>query len=171
MERPIPTDHETTLNAAASFEEFFEDHHRALFGALFLVTGNRAEAEEIMQDAFLKVWERWARVGVLDDPSAYLFRTAMNLFRNRLRRASVAARRTLALSPWADDLAAVEDRDELVRWLRPLPPRQRAAMVLTIYRGYSSEEAGRILGIRPSTVRALVTQGRSGVRRRMEGGS
>jgi RNA polymerase sigma-70 factor (ECF subfamily) len=169
MQEPLPTDRELTVAGAASFEEFFESHHRSLFGALCLVTGNRSEAEEIMQDAFVKVWERWGRVAGLEDPGAYLFRTAMNLFRNRLRRASVAARKTLAPALSADDLAAVEDREEVVRWLRPLPPRQRAALVLTVYLDYSSEEAARLLGIRPATVRALVSQGKSNVRQAMEG--
>jgi RNA polymerase sigma-70 factor, ECF subfamily len=168
MERPLQTPQEPALREATSFEDFFEGHRRPLFGALCLVTGNRSEAEEIAQDAFLKVWERWERVAGLEDPNAYLFRTAMNLFRNRLRRASVAARKALALTSSADDLATIEDRDEVVRWLRPLPPRQRAAIVLTIYLDYSSDETARILGIRPSTVRALASQGRAGVRHALE---
>jgi RNA polymerase sigma factor (sigma-70 family) len=168
MQQPFPTAHEPTVADAASFEAFFEHHHRALFGALCLVTGNRAEAEEIMQEAFLKVWERWSRVVNLEDPSAYLFRTAMNLFRNRVRRASVAARRVLAPAWSTDDLAVVEDRAEVVSWLRPLPPRQRAALVLTIYLDLSSEEAARLLGIRPATVRALVSQGKSKIRHVVE---
>ena len=168
MHRPLPIRFEPTLREVTSFEDFFETHRRSLFGALSLVTGNRSEAEEIMQDAFLKVWERWERVSGLENPDAYLFRVAMNIFRNRLRRASLAARKALSLAPSADDLAAVEDRDEVIRWLRPLPPRQRAAIVLTIYFDYSSDEAARILGIRPSTVRALATQARAGVRQALE---
>jgi RNA polymerase sigma-70 factor, ECF subfamily len=168
MQRPLPIRLEPSLHDVTSFEDFFEIHRRPLFGALCLVTGNRSEAEEIMQDAFLKVWERWERISGLEDPNAYLFRAAMNLFRNRLRRASLAARRGLFLAPSTDDLAAMEDRDEVVRWLRPLPPRQRAAIVLTVYLDYSSDEAARILGIRPSTVRALATQARASVRHAME---
>ena len=42
-----------------SFEDFFEQTHQRLFGGLCLITGNRHEAEEVMQDAYLKVWERW----------------------------------------------------------------------------------------------------------------
>ena len=168
MQRPLPRPFEPTLREVTSFEDFFENHRRALYGALTLVTGNRSEAEEIMQDAFLKVWERWERVSNLEDPNAYLFRVAMNLFKNRLRRGSLAVRKALSLAPSTDDLAVIEDRDEVVRWLRPLPPRQRAAIVLTIYVDYSSEEAARILGIRPSTVRALATQGRKSVRQARE---
>ena len=47
------------------------------FAALWLVTRNSHEAEEIMQDAFLKLWERWDRVNQMDDPTGYLYRTAM----------------------------------------------------------------------------------------------
>ena len=52
-----------------------------------------------MQDAFLKVWERWDRVGPMDSPEGYLFQTAMNLYRSRLRRMVVAVRRTIRVLP------------------------------------------------------------------------
>jgi DNA-directed RNA polymerase specialized sigma24 family protein len=60
----------------ASFEAFFEDTHQRLFGGLCLVTEDRHEAEEVMQGAYLKLWER---VSLLEDPTGFLFRTAMNL--------------------------------------------------------------------------------------------
>src|SRR5829696_4858759 len=85
---PVPADR------TDSFEVFFADRHADLFGALYLITRNRHEAEEIMQDAFLNVFERWERVISLEDPVGYLYRTAMNLLRKRWRRASVAVRRT-----------------------------------------------------------------------------
>ena len=147
-----------------SFEEFFGSEHARLFGALCLVTGDRHEAEEITQDAFLRLWERWDRVATLDDPSAYLFRTAMNVFRNRYRRAALALRRTINLAPSEDALATVEDRDVVVRALRPLTPDQRAAVVLTSYVGLTSEEAGKALGMRASTVRTLATRARAAIR-------
>jgi RNA polymerase sigma-70 factor (ECF subfamily) len=149
---------------ARSFEEFFGSEHARLYGALCLVTGDRHEAEEIMQDAFLRLWERWDRVSGLDDPSAYLFRTAMNVFRNRYRRATLAVRRTVSLAPTEDSFATVEDRDAIVRALRDLAPDQRAAVVLTGYVGLSSEEAGRALGMRAGTVRTIATRARAAIR-------
>jgi RNA polymerase sigma-70 factor, ECF subfamily len=156
---------EASVAEPHSFEMFFEANRRRLFGAFCLITGNRHEAEEIVQDAFLKLWERWDRVSNLEDPVGFLFTTAMNAFRNRRRRASVALRKPLAPTLSADDLAAVEDRDEMLRLLRPLTPRQRAALVLTDYLGYRSDEAAAILGIQASTVRALSTKGRIAARR------
>jgi len=87
------------LREPLTFEEFFEREARTLFRRLCAITGDGAEAEEIMQDAFVALLERWDRVSSLDDPTGYLYRTAMNVFRKRLRRASLAVRRTLALAP------------------------------------------------------------------------
>lgn len=147
---------------ADTFEIFFAATNPRLFTALWLVTGDRYEAEEIAQDAFLRVFERWDRVGGLENPESYLFRTAMNVFRNRYRRAALVMRRSLSLAPQAfDELAAVEDRDEVIRLLRPLPPRQRAAVVATSILDLSAEEAGRVLGMRSATVRALTSRART----------
>jgi len=151
------------------FASFFEEHRSKVFGAMCLVTGNRQEAEEITQDAFLRLWERWDRVSGLEDPTGFLFKTAMNVFRDRARRASIAARRSIGIADRGDDLAAVEDRDEVIRAMRPLTPHQRAALVLIGYLGYSSEEAARVLGVRASTVRALATKGRATARATVEG--
>jgi DNA-directed RNA polymerase specialized sigma24 family protein len=54
---------------APRFEEFYESTFRRVFTALCLVTGDRYEAEEVAQEAFLRVFERWDRVGALDDPT------------------------------------------------------------------------------------------------------
>ena len=157
-----------TLEASRRFETFYDAESQSLFRRLWLVTGNRAEAEEIMQDAFLKVWERWEKVGAMDDPGGYLYRTAMNLFRKRYRRAALAIRRSIGLAPSRDDFADADDRDAVRRVLATLPPRQRAALVLTEMLGYSPSEAGRALGVRASTVRSLSHQGRESFRRAME---
>jgi RNA polymerase sigma-70 factor (ECF subfamily) len=151
----------TSEEAAHSFEVFFEGNHGSLFRALWLVTRNRHEAEELMQDAFLKLWERWDMVASLNDPVGYLYRTAMNLFRSRRRRAAVAVRRAVGLLPPDDQLAAVEERETVIRALAPLTRRQRAAIVLTDLLGLTSEEAGELLGIKAATVRVLHARGRA----------
>ena len=159
--RPVPTPgaDEARRVDPQVFEDFYLATYRRLFTALCLVTGNRDEAQEVMQDAYLRMFERWDRLGSLADPQAYLFRVAMNIFRNRYRRARLAMQRTLSLRP-SDDLAMVETRDEVVRLLRTLAPRERAAIVLTTILDLPAEEAGRLLGIKASTVRTLATRAR-----------
>ena len=82
-----PAEEADVGETAPSFEEFYEATVRRLFTALCLVTGNRHEAEEVAQEAFVRVFERWDRVGTLEDPTGYLFRVSMNVFRSRFRRA------------------------------------------------------------------------------------
>jgi RNA polymerase sigma-70 factor, ECF subfamily len=151
------------VDQAGGFEAFFEAHHARLYGTLCLVTSDRAEAEDIMQEAFLKLWERWDRVRAHPDPGGYLYLTAFNLFRSRLRRAGRAARRVLA-GHSRDPLAEVDARESLAAGLRGLTPRQRAAIVLLELLDFSSEEAARALGVRPVTVRVLASQGRAALR-------
>jgi RNA polymerase sigma-70 factor (sigma-E family) len=146
---------------AADFEAFFADHHEALFRALWLLTRNRHEAEEVMQDAFLALWPRWEDVATGPDAVGYLYTTAMNVWRSRLRRAAVAVRKAIHQIPPDDEMAAVEQRDAVVRALGPLPPRQRATVVLMDVLDLSSDQAGEILGISPATVRVLAARGRA----------
>jgi RNA polymerase sigma-70 factor (ECF subfamily) len=158
------------LRIQFAFEEFFETERERLFRALLLVTHDSPEAEDLMQEAFLRVWERWDRVGTLDDPVGYLFKTAMNLHRSAIRRAVAAAKRSLRAPGEHDPFERVIDRDEAVRSLAALTPRQRAAVVVTELLGYSTEEAGAILGIRPGTVRMLISQARAALQEWKEHG-
>jgi RNA polymerase sigma factor (sigma-70 family) len=148
----------------ADFSTFFAEEHRELFKALFFVTGNRADAAELMQDAFLKLWERWDRIDRIADPRGYLFRVALNGFRMRARAARRATRRLVPVTTSPDPFDEVNLREDVRRMLLELSPRQRAALVLLDQYGYGSEEAARIMGIRPPTVRALATQGRAVLR-------
>jgi RNA polymerase sigma-70 factor (ECF subfamily) len=154
---------------ASTFEAFFEDQHADLFGALYLITRDRHEAEEIMQDAFLRIWERWDKVGSLADPVGYLYRTAMNLFRKRWRRASVALKHQARLAPRDDEISQIETRVAVVHAMASLSPRQRAAIVLTDLLSYSSEEAGVMLGIAPATVRMHTSRARAALARTLRG--
>jgi RNA polymerase sigma-70 factor (ECF subfamily) len=154
--------------AARSFEDFFRAQRDGVYGALWLVTRDRQEAEELAQDAFLRLWERWDRVGHLDDPEGYLYRTAMNAWRSRRRRAAVALRRAVRPSRTEDALASVEANDVVIRALAALTPKQRAAVVLTDLLDLTSEEAGEALGVRASTVRVLAGRGRDRLRQEME---
>jgi len=154
--------------SVAAFDEFFGSEQRRLHQALFAVTGSRSEAEDIGQEAFLRVWERWDRVSGLEDPAGYLHRTAINIFRDRSRRLALAMKRVVHMAPRTNEYDAVEARSVAASVLGQLPPRQRAAIVLTEGLGYSAEEAGELLGIKGSTVRALHFQARSALNQSKE---
>src|SRR5262249_30769563 len=161
---PAPNAEEAHLGAGQDFEEFYATNRIRLFTALCLVTGNRQEAEAITQGAFLRVCERWGRIAAMADTNAYLYVVGKNQFRNRYKRTPLALRRTFFPSRTVDELADVETRDEVVRLLQLLTPRERAAVVLTAIVDLPAEEAGRLLGIEASTVRTLATRARAHMR-------
>jgi RNA polymerase sigma-70 factor (ECF subfamily) len=139
-----------------------------LFRTLCLVTADRGEAEELMQEAFVRVWERWDRVSAHPDPSGYLYRTAFNVFRDRRRRSLRAIRHLVSPASTEDAFAVVDEREAMFDALRTLTPRQRAALVLTELLDLSSEEAAALLKVRPVSVRVLASQGRSALKRQLE---
>ena len=77
----------------------------------------------------------------MDDPTGYLFRTALNIWRKRLRRASLAARKAFSLAPDDDPFATVDEREAVFVALRSLKPKERAAIVVTGLLGYTAEAA------------------------------
>ena len=138
-----------------TFEELFEAERTRLFSALCVLTGDRTEAEDLAQDAFVRVWSAWDRVGAMDDPTGYLYRTAMNGARSRYRRSVLVLRRQFRPRDHRDELSLVEERETLLRSLGRLTHKQRAAIVLLDLLGFTSEEAGRrarrAAGRRPDT--------------------
>jgi len=152
--------------AAATFEGFFFEHRDRLFAVLCVIAGNRHDAEELAQDAFVTMWERWDRVASLDDPVAYLYRIAINAFRKRVRRIELAKRITPMSAerstPGPEDAVLLDDA------LQQLTSRQRAALVLTEMLGYTADEAAKLLNVKSSTIGALKYQGRAALRQGVE---
>jgi RNA polymerase sigma-70 factor (ECF subfamily) len=148
------------VDAWARFDTFVEEEHERLFKALYFVTGSREDAEDLSQEAFMKLWERRDKIGEIDDPTDYLFRVALDGFRMRRRRAAMALRRNVPWPEARDEFVEAEMRADVRRLLMGLTPRQRAALLLVDLLGYGSEQAARILRVRPSTVRNLASQGR-----------
>jgi DNA-directed RNA polymerase specialized sigma24 family protein len=135
---------------AASFEEFFALERDRLFSVLALMTGDRSEAEEIAQDAFVAVWDRWDRVRLMDSPEAYLQRTAVNIFRKRYRRMRFLGG---LITSWGPTSSGAPDAAVMLsEALRAVTSRQRAALVLTELLGYSADEAAEALGVKASTI-------------------
>jgi RNA polymerase sigma factor (sigma-70 family) len=157
----LPTGH---AEPGARFDTFVEEEHVRLFKALYFVTGSREEAEDLAQEAFLKLWERWDLIDTIRDPTAYLFRVALNGFRMRHRRATMAIRKLPAPREERDGYAEAEMREDVRRLLLEVTPRQRAALLLVDLLGYPADQAASILRCRPSTVRNLASQGRRTLR-------
>jgi RNA polymerase sigma-70 factor (ECF subfamily) len=166
--RPSGALEEVTPVTVLGFEDFFHAEHVRLARALYLLTGSAAEADELTQEAMVRVYERWDRVRQMDSPQGYLFRTAMNLHRSRLRWLASRARHILQATPPPDPAEVVQSRDNLARALASLPAGQREAVVLVEWLGMDHEEAAIALGIKQGSVRARLSRAKADLRLMLE---
>ena len=151
-----------------TFETFFEQQYTNLLKAMYLVTGNRHEAEEITQDAFVRALERWDRVRKADNRAGYLYRIAVNLYRSKLRRLARGARKTPKPTPDADPFEAADDRDAVGRAHdEPLGGSARGARHGRVAR-HDRRGGGGVLGISPVTVRVRRHRARANLRPLLE---
>jgi len=148
----------------ASFEVFFEQHYPSVARALVLVVGGETEAEDLVEEAFARAWDRWDRVRAMASPAGYVYRTAVNLHRNRLRRLARELRRHRPPEPAPDPAGAAEDRDRIRRALAALPLNQREAIVLVGWFGLDTGEAAAALGIKPASLRSRLHRARTALR-------
>ncbi len=148
-----------------TFEGFFAQHYEKLFRAMWLVSGNREEGEEMAQEAMARVCERWDKVSSADRPDAYLFKVALNLNHRRIRR--LASRPQTRSDPQTSP--SPEEQVEFLDALSHLPISQRRALVATEWLGLSSEEASSLLGTSATTVRTRAHRAREELRKQLGG--
>ncbi|MGH9065083.1 MAG: RNA polymerase sigma factor [Acidimicrobiales bacterium] len=142
--------------------ELYRAQYRPMVRLAYLLTGSSALAEEVVQDAFIRVRRRLADV---DRPVGYLRTAVVNGCRNEHRRADVARR----LGPAAACSRSVEDEvDDLGDALARLPERQRAVLVLRYYLGQSEADIAASLRCRPGTVKSLAHRGLAALREVIE---
>jgi RNA polymerase sigma-70 factor, ECF subfamily len=154
---------------AHSFEDFFEEHYVSVTKALVLLLGRELEAEELAEEAFARAWARWELVSEMASPAGYVYRTALNLNRNRLRRLARELRGRERPEPGPDPAVRIATRDQVRRALAALPMPQREAVVLIEWLGLDPAEAGSILGIKAVSVRARLHRARATLHKQFGG--
>jgi RNA polymerase sigma-70 factor (ECF subfamily) len=143
-----------------SFAAFYTASYQRLLGQLFAVTGDLAEAENVLQEAYARAFARWAQVRAYDYPEAWVRRVALNLAAmaaKRLRRRAAALLR-LGPPPVVPELSP--ELLDLHHALRALPLGQRQVIVLHHLVGLPVEEVARELGLPAGTVKSRLARGR-----------
>ncbi len=170
--QPLDTEDHTASESArrepehaGRLEELYARHVPATIGFAYLLTGDHAEAEDLVQEAFIRVVGRLRHLRVPDAFDAYLKRTVVNLHTSRLRHLRVERAYVEREGPRSAPAVAPHDigeRDEVWRALHKLPSRQRAAIVLRYYEDRSERETADLLhcsiaAVKSLTARALET--------------
>lgn len=138
------------------FDRLYRASYPRLLGTLIGVLGDRAAAEDCVQEAFVRAFRAWPGWRPDAPAEAWLHRIALNVAvshqrRQRLREVGELVRRLGRPEPPPDPLSAAE-RGDLTKALRRLPAKQSAAIVLRHYHGYSNREIAYALGIPERTV-------------------
>src|SRR5437867_3135624 len=144
---------EDASRLAALYDAYAADaYHLA-----YLLTGDRDLADDLAQDAFVRIVARFGHIRRRDRFEYYLRRTVVNLARSHFRRRSTEAR-YLAKQPGrsaAQEMPDIETRNSLMQLLQELPIRQRTALVLRFYEDLSEHQTADVMGVSQRAVNAL----------------
>jgi RNA polymerase sigma-70 factor, ECF subfamily len=143
------------------FEAFYTATYDRLVGQLLVVVGSLEEAEDVVQEAFVRACGHWSHVRDYEIPEAWVRRVALNLASSGLRRARRRAALLVRLGPAADVPALSVDTVALTRTLRKLPLRSREALALHHVVGLSVQEIAGELGVPVGTVTARLSRARA----------
>jgi RNA polymerase sigma-70 factor (sigma-E family) len=155
--------------AGGRLEELYRAHAPDALRLAYLLTGDRGLAEDLAQDAFVKVFGRFHDLRNRDAFWWYLRRTIVNLSRSHFRRRRVAR-------AWLErqrvDEARIDpdvgERERLRAALQLLRPEQRAAIVLRYFEDLSEADTAQALGVAVGTVKSMVSRGMERLRKELE---
>jgi RNA polymerase sigma factor (sigma-70 family) len=162
-ETVIRTETRVVGEQGVDFEHFFADEYPRLVRALFLLVGDRTEAEDVAQEALARTFERWERVKRMDSPEGYVYRMAFNLNRRRLRTVLRERARLPLRSEAVDATAAADIQRDIIEAIRHLPLGEREAIVASAWLGMSAEEIATVLGIKVVSVRSRLHRARKAI--------
>jgi RNA polymerase sigma-70 factor (ECF subfamily) len=147
--------------------DFLANSYPRLVAAIALIAGSHAAAEDAVQEALARAWERSDRGEEFDTLPAWVTRVAINLTKSRLRRNKVEAGARSRLAPdlgapatWPD---ARDDSIELDRAIEALPRRQKESVVLHYYLGLDVKGVAEALGVSQGTVKTSLHRARQAI--------
>jgi RNA polymerase sigma-70 factor (sigma-E family) len=161
-----------TIEADTAVRELFETEYRSLVHLAALLVDERAAAEDVVQEAFVRLHRSWPK---LRDPAAapaWLRSTVLNLARSGLRRRLLS--RSLPHVPRPDTASAEagallrDDRRAVIAALRALPRRQHEVLVLRYFADHSEQEIAGMLGISTGSVKTHAHRGLAALRDALE---
>lgn len=146
----------------AEFDDFYTSSFARVTGALYAMIGDRDEAQDCVQEAFVRAWDRRAAFSRVENPEAWVRTTAYRLAVSRWRRTRLARRPgDRAVSPAVQAEAPDESRVALIAALRALPEHQRRALVLHHLCDLPINAVAHELGVPEGTIKARLSRGRS----------
>jgi RNA polymerase sigma-70 factor (ECF subfamily) len=150
-----------TGEKASTFDAFYLGTNRRVLHQMYAMTGNLADAQELVQEAYARAWQRWSTVATYDDPEAWVRTVAWRLAASRWRKAKNGVSAMLRHGPPEHSPEPSIDNVALVAALKAIPEAQRRAIVLYHLGGLSVAEVAHETGSPEGTVKARLSRGRA----------
>ena len=143
------------------FDDFYAGSVRRVSGYVYALTGDRAETEDIVQEAYARAWQHWDRVSTYTDPEAWVRTVAYRIRVSRWRRTKtgLTAYRRHGVAPDTPELSV--NYVAIVDALRRIPAAQRRAIVLFYLVGLSVEEISQETGVASGTIKSQLSRART----------
>jgi RNA polymerase sigma-70 factor (sigma-E family) len=172
----VPADERatTTWTADEAVSQLFATQYRPLVRLAVLLVHDNGVAEELVQDLFVALHQKWGRLRDPDKAVAYLRQSVVNRARSVLRHRTVVERYLRrqgppATAPSADlSVLDAETTSEVLAAVRTLPTRQREALVLRYYGDLSEAEIAETMGVSQGAVKSHTSRGLAALRKMME---
>ncbi len=165
-------EHRWTADEAVTY--LFGAHYRPLVRLAVLLLADQGAAEEVVQDAYVRLHQSWRRLREPDKALAYLRTSVVNAARSALRRRGVAERYLDRAVPLPDAPSAeagalgVLEQERMIAALAQLPGRQREALVLRYYADLSEAEIAEVMGVSRGAVKSHTARGVAALRQSLE---
>lgn len=151
------------MTGTTDFDGFYRDTSRRLLRYAYGLTGDPGEAQDLVQEAYARAWQRWRRLSGYEDPEAWLRLVVHRLSSDRWRRLGVRRSRAAADPPPPPAAPPSEDTVLLVRAMRTLPAAHRRALALFYLLDRSVAEIAAETGASTGTVKSWLSRGRAGL--------
>ncbi len=155
-------------DVATTYEQYVAARWTALYRTAYLLTGNRPDAEDLVQTALIKTYLSWSKVAGAASPDAYVRRILTNCYISGRRPLRVTRERLVDRTPdIAVPATTTEDRMALWPHIESLPPKQRAVVVLRYYEDLSEQQIADALGCSVGAVKSNASRALDALRARV----
>ena len=144
-----------------AFDAFYTGTNRRVLHQMYAMTSNLADAQDLVQEAYARAWQRWSSVSEYEDPEAWVRTVAWRLAASRWRKTKNGVAAMLRHGPAEDTPEPSIDNVALVTALKAIPEAQRRAIVLHHLAGLSVAEVASETGSPEGTVKARLARGRT----------